>query len=98
MLGMPPRVLLHLLLWGVSHNPLEARLFWDDRAFPDALVHLANREWSPSTQYSGPSKPVILPLDCWELLRDARRFTESKQGWSQVTLTPKDQAAASQGK
>lgn len=37
-------------------------------------------------------------LDCWELLRDARRFTESQQGWSQVTLTPEDQAAASQGK
>lgn len=53
---------------------------------------------APSAQRPGPSKAAIPPLNCRELLHDARRFTESKQGWSQVTLTPKDQAAASRGK
>lgn len=46
------------------------------------------------TQHPGPSEGVMLPLDSWGLLCDA----EKKQSWSQVTLTPKDEAAVSQGK
>lgn len=32
------------------------------------------------------------------LLHGASMFPENKQGWGQVTMTPKDQAASFQGK
>lgn len=95
---MPLLLHPHGVFW--PHKPPKAGLFWDDRAFLDTWVHLANREWAPSTQGSvarakqaSDPTPGLLRAAPWcqEVHRD-------KQGWRQVKLTPKDQTAASQGK
>lgn len=56
---------------------------------------------APSTQHPAPA-PIQprrwVPRAAGAGLRDASRFVEREEGWSQVTPAPKEQAAASKGK